>query len=201
MERKLPLSSKKPVTPSMELSLSKASVLAGSSKLTLPSLSCCFRDSGKASASTLRPTDKAVLGLTPGPTPPFFAPAIALWSCKALPQKASLPKVSNRKICLPFSIICWAFLPMTSSKPESCACWLSATPSCGVSNPKQATTDAATNRKANNIFMEEPPHPALDRGLGISSGRGARDEVRTGGNSTTLYLTSLFPLYQLRGSV
>src|ERR1700674_2363812 len=176
MERIFPLLSKKPVTPTTALSFSSASVVAGSSKLTLPSLSCCFRDSGKASASTLRPTDKAVLGLTPGPTPPFFAPAIALWSCKASPQKASLPKVSNRKICLPFSIICWEFLLMTSSKPESCAFWLSATPSCGVSHPEEETTDAATNRKTNVFFMEEPPHPALDRSLEISSGRVMRLE-------------------------
>jgi hypothetical protein len=30
----------------------------------------------------------------PPPTPPFFSPAIALWSCSVSPQKASLPKVS-----------------------------------------------------------------------------------------------------------
>jgi hypothetical protein len=29
------------------------------------------------------------------------SPAMALWSCRASPQKASLPNVSVRKICLP----------------------------------------------------------------------------------------------------
>src|ERR1700682_1183977 len=176
MDAQLPLSSKMPVTPSMELSLSKASVVAGSSKLTLPSLSCCFSESGKASASTLRPTARAVLGLTPGPMPPFFAPAMALCNCKASPQKASLPKVSYRKTCLPFSIICWAFLLMTSSKPESCVFWPSSAPSCDVLNPKQATTDAAMNSKANDFFIEQPPHPALDRAWDLIR---AQDEVRT----------------------
>lgn len=49
---------------------------------------------GSVSASTLRSTDSAVFGETPGPTPPFFSPAMALWSCNASPQNAPLPKVS-----------------------------------------------------------------------------------------------------------
>jgi hypothetical protein len=82
------------VTPTTAFSFSSAIVVAGSSRLTLPALSLFFKASGSASASTLRPTDKAVLGDTPGPTPPLFAPAIALWSWSASPQKASLPNVS-----------------------------------------------------------------------------------------------------------
>jgi hypothetical protein len=35
---------------------------------------------GDTSASTLRPTDSAVFGETPGPMPPFFSPMIALCS-------------------------------------------------------------------------------------------------------------------------
>src|SRR5262249_59812808 len=65
-------------------------VVTGSSRLTLPALICCFRAVGSASASTLRPTDSAVLGETPDPTPPFFSPAMALCSCSASPQNASI---------------------------------------------------------------------------------------------------------------
>ena len=58
---------------------------------------------GSASASTFSPTASAVFGLTPGPTPPFLAPAIAWCSCSASPQNASSPNVSKRKICRPCS--------------------------------------------------------------------------------------------------
>ena len=40
----------------------------------------------------------AWFGLMPGPTPPFFSPAIASCS-RVLVQNASLPNVSERKIC------------------------------------------------------------------------------------------------------
>src|SRR5713226_7646618 len=101
----LPALSNRPVTPTTALSLSRASVVAGSSRFTLPALICFLSPSGKASASTLRPTESAVFGLTPPPTPPFFSPAMAWCSCNASPQKASEPKVSKRKICLPSSIV------------------------------------------------------------------------------------------------
>src|SRR6266508_3896387 len=84
----------KAVTPTTAFSFSSAIVVAGSSRLTLPALICVFKASGSASASTLRPTDSAVFGETPGPTPPFFSPAMALCSWSASPQKASLPNVS-----------------------------------------------------------------------------------------------------------
>ena len=61
-----------PLTPTTALSFSRASVVAGSFRLTLPSLRACLTDAGRASTSTFRPTARAVLGLTPGPTPPFF---------------------------------------------------------------------------------------------------------------------------------
>jgi hypothetical protein len=108
MEVISPLWSKKPLTPTTALSRSKASVTAGSFRSTLPALILFCRSRGKAAASTFRPTARAVLGLTPGPTPPFCAPAIALWSWSSSPQKASSPKVSKRKIRLPCSIICCA---------------------------------------------------------------------------------------------
>src|SRR5688572_27426405 len=90
-----PLSSNLPVRPTTAFSLSRASVTAGSSRFTAPALIFAFSASGSASASTLSPTASAVFGLT-------FS--IALWSCKASPKKASEPKVSKRKICLPSSI-------------------------------------------------------------------------------------------------
>ncbi len=94
----LPESSNFPVRPTTALSLSSASVVAGSSRFTLPAAICCLSAAGSASESTLRPTASAVLGLTPGPTPPFAAPAIALCSCSVSPKKASDPNVSKRKI-------------------------------------------------------------------------------------------------------
>ncbi len=48
----------------------------------MPALSCFFSASGSASASTLRPTDSAVFGETPEPTPPFFSPAMAFCNCE-----------------------------------------------------------------------------------------------------------------------
>ncbi len=108
IDRMRPASSNRPVTPTTALSLSKARVVAGSFRSTLPALSCAFSSSGKASASTLRPTAKAVFGLTPAPTPPFFAPAIAWCSCKASPKNASEPKRSKRKIRRPSSSMRWA---------------------------------------------------------------------------------------------
>ena len=90
----LPSGLAKAVTPTTAFSLSSAIVVAGSSRLTLPAAICFFKAAGSASASTLRPTDSAVFGETPGPTPPFFSPAMALCSCSASPQKASLPNVS-----------------------------------------------------------------------------------------------------------
>src|SRR3954454_9795806 len=100
-EVRLPASSKIPLTPTTALSLSRASVLAGSSRSTCPSLRSSRTLWGRASTSTLSPTASAVLGETPGPTPPWAAPSMALSSCRAPPQKPSSPKVSLRKMSLP----------------------------------------------------------------------------------------------------
>src|SRR5262249_15760273 len=97
----LPSGFVKAVTPTTAFNLRRARVVAGSSRLTFPAASCFFKLSGSASASTLRPTDNAVFGETPGPRPPFFSPAMALCNWSASPQKASLPNVSKRKIFLP----------------------------------------------------------------------------------------------------
>src|SRR4051812_44494444 len=62
--------SKKPVRPTTAFNFSKARVVAGSSRLTRPDFNRFARSGGTASASTFSPTERAVFGLTPGPTPP-----------------------------------------------------------------------------------------------------------------------------------
>jgi len=52
-------------TPTTAFSPSKATVVAGSSRLTCPALSWETSPAGSASRSTLRPTPSAVLGLIP----------------------------------------------------------------------------------------------------------------------------------------
>ena len=85
----------------MALSFRSLSVTFGSLRLTLPALIAAATGFGIRVASTLRPTDSAVFGLTPDPTPPFLRPAIARCSCSAPPQKAWSPNVSNLKIRRP----------------------------------------------------------------------------------------------------
>ena len=48
-------------------------MVAGSFRLTFPALICWTNFCGRASTSTFKPTARAVLGLTPGPTPPLCA--------------------------------------------------------------------------------------------------------------------------------
>src|SRR6188472_2185863 len=79
---------KKPLMPTTAFSFSRVNVTAGSSRFTLPALIAAAVFAGIAVASTLRPSARAVLGLTPGPTPPFLAPAIAWWSRSCPPQNA-----------------------------------------------------------------------------------------------------------------
>ena len=95
--------SKKPVTPSTLFALRSASVAAGSFRFKVPACRSGSTALGTFCTSTLRPSFSAVFGLTPGPTPPFFSPAMA--SCRRVfAQKASLPKVSKRKISRPWSM-------------------------------------------------------------------------------------------------
>src|SRR4029077_12991657 len=120
-----PALSNLPVTPTTAFNLSRARVVAGSSRSTLPALICATSAAGKASVSTLRPTDSAVFGLTPPPTPPFFSPAMALCNCKAPPQKASEPNVSKRKIRLPSFIMrrAWALIWLSLSGSLDVCAW------------------------------------------------------------------------------
>ena len=73
-ERRLPSEAKNPFTPTTELSFSRASVTAGSSRSTFPAASASRTAAGSALTSTLSPTESAVFGLTPGPTPPLGCP-------------------------------------------------------------------------------------------------------------------------------
>ena len=109
-------STKNPVTPTTAFSFSSASVVFGSSRSTVPALMPAATSAGTASASTFRPTDSAVFGLTPGPTPPFALPAIAWCSFKVSPQNASSPNVSKRNVFRPFTIDCAA--AATTSSPR-----------------------------------------------------------------------------------
>src|SRR5262245_3710717 len=95
-------------TPTTALSLSSASVVAGSSSLARPDRIAPTTDPGSARASTLSPSSSAAFGLRPGPTPPFFAPAMASCKRNAPPQKSSSPNVSKRKVLRPFAICCAA---------------------------------------------------------------------------------------------
>jgi hypothetical protein len=116
-ERSVPLALKKPFTPTTALSLSSASVVLGLLRSTLPFLMAWTTARGSAAASTLRPTDSALFGLSPAPTPPSRDPSIALCSCNALPQKAWSPKVSKRKTCLP-----WLKSRCSALEPRAEAC-------------------------------------------------------------------------------
>jgi hypothetical protein len=66
-----------PVTPTTALSLRSASVVAGSFRSTVPALTPATTLAGSAWESTLSPTESAVFGLTPAPTPPWAEPSIA----------------------------------------------------------------------------------------------------------------------------
>jgi hypothetical protein len=98
-----PWESKKPVTPTTTLAFSRARVLAGSPRSTFRALRASARAAGSAETSTFRPRARACFGESPGPTPPFFSPAIARWSWRAPPQNPSLPNVSLRKVVRPSS--------------------------------------------------------------------------------------------------
>ena len=108
---------KNPLTPTTAFSFSSASVVAGSSRSTVPALMPAATSAGRASTSTFRPTDSAVFGLTPGPTPPFALPAIAWCSWRVPPQNASSPNVSKRNVFRPFTIDCAA--AATTSSPAN----------------------------------------------------------------------------------
>src|SRR5215216_3737720 len=116
-ERSVPLELKKPFTPTTALSLISASVVLGLLRSTLPFLMAWTTARGSAAASTLRPAASAFFGLSPGPTPPSREPSIALWSCNALPQKAWSPKVSKRKISLPWLKRRCAWLELRAEPP------------------------------------------------------------------------------------
>ena len=79
--------------PTTALSFSNATVVAGLFRSTEPFWIPVTTAAGKASASTLRPTDKAVVGST----------AVRITSCmrSVSVHCVSSPKVSKRKTCLP----------------------------------------------------------------------------------------------------
>src|SRR6185312_4815354 len=76
MELIEPLFVKWPLTPTTALRLMSARVVAGELRSTLPALSALSTDFGSASESTFRPSESAVFGLMPPPTPPCAEPSI-----------------------------------------------------------------------------------------------------------------------------
>src|SRR5215471_16223982 len=126
-ELRLPLLSKKPLTPITALSFSSASVTPGSSRLTFPARMACCSDSGSAFTSTFSPSASASFGDRPGPMPPCFAPSIVLSSCRVPPQNDWSPNVSKRKVCLPrltsLALALVAWLWPTTLPPSLALAW------------------------------------------------------------------------------
>ena len=82
-----------PTRPTTAFSLSKVTVVAGSLRSTLPALIAAATSGGMASASTLSPTERAVVGLTDFWTTSCMR-AVSVQNC-------SSPKVSKRKTLWP----------------------------------------------------------------------------------------------------
>src|SRR2546423_638003 len=118
---RVPLLLKWPRTPTTALSLSSASVVAGELRLTLPALMALTTDLGSAVESTFRPTERAVFGETPGPTPPWAEPSSAFSSCSAPLQKLSSPNVSKRKTRRPSAncLRSWASIDCIRAPPAT----------------------------------------------------------------------------------
>src|SRR5512133_3468869 len=112
-----------PARPTTELSLSRVTVVAGLVRSTLPATMASFTLCGSASASTLRPTESAVAGLT------------ALWMTSCMRsvsvQYFSSPYVSNRKMSF----------PAATSVGSSASTFASV----GVLFPQETAIPAATN--------------------------------------------------------
>src|SRR5918995_1427177 len=123
MEVTLLSSSSTAFTPTTAPARNSSSVVSGLSRLTPPSLSTSTSSFGTAPTSAFRPSCNACLGVSPGPTPPFFSPTIALCSWSWSPQNASLPNVSQRKIFLPSVNSCCEFsLTLSSHSSRGAAC-------------------------------------------------------------------------------
>src|SRR5215467_4867891 len=123
-ELRVPLLSKKPLTPTTAFSFSSASVTAGSFRSTFPATMACCSDLGNAFTSTFSPSASAVFGLRPGPMPPCLAPSIVLCRPRTPPQNAWSPKVAKRKVRLPCAISMALLLfawPATLAPPRALA--------------------------------------------------------------------------------
>src|SRR5215467_2503303 len=126
-EFRLPLLSKKPLTPTTALSFSSASVVAGSFRSTVPLRMPCCTDLGNAFTSTFSPSASASFGLRPGPMPPCLAPAIVLFRPRVPPQNAWSPNVEKRKVRLPWltsmALVLFAWCWPTTLPPSRALAW------------------------------------------------------------------------------
>src|SRR4051794_32239558 len=159
IELSRPVRVKWPLTPTTALSLSRASVVFGELRSTLPALIALTTDFGSALASTLRPSFSAVAGLTPGPTPPFALPAIALSSWSAPLQNASSPNVSKRKICRP--CVTSAAELRSAVDPDGCDCetalTLNSAPPASAQAPIRAPVRRTFRRRLDRSIAKTPP--------------------------------------------
>ena len=80
---------------------SRVNVIGRVVEVTLPALIAAADFAGIAVASTLRPRASAVFGLTPGPTPPSFAPWIAWWSPRVAPEGLVAERVEAEDLPAP----------------------------------------------------------------------------------------------------
>src|SRR3954451_14692343 len=144
--RRLPSPETWPRTPTTALSLSSASVVAGSLRSTLPALIALTTDLGSLEDSTFSPTLSAVFGDTPPPTPPCLAPAIARLSWSTPVQKLSSPKVSWRKTCRPSSSIRCA--ARSTERAGVACCGLDSAATLNSAPPARSSAAAASPRRA-----------------------------------------------------
>src|SRR5688572_23547348 len=141
-------SSSTALTPTTAPARNNSSVVSGLSRLTPPSLSTSTSSFGTAPTSAFRPSCNACRGVSPGPTPPFFSPTIALCSWSWSPQNASLPNVSQRKIFLPSAMSCCEFSVTLSSHSSRSAACVRAAGSVSTSLGSERHAPAPTTNKA-----------------------------------------------------
>ena len=130
-----------PLSPTTASSFSKATVVSGLFRSTLPLRIAPCNVAGGASTSTLRPTDSAVAGST----------EVRMTSCmrKVSVHLVSSPKVSARKICCP----CPTWSPLSELPPHA------------LSNAAAAATTDARRRPCLR-WMEVIGSPVADASSG-----------------------------------
>src|SRR5215831_4402937 len=141
-----------PFTPITALSLTRATVVAGSVRLIVPFVTPSTTAGGSASESTFRPTVSAVVGST----------ALTTCSmCRVSVHLVSSPNVSKRNVCLPC-----ATSAALSSEPD---CELPPQPAASAAaTPRAPSTTARRARRIVSLFLMSTPGWALRRFRALS---------------------------------